>query len=51
MGADGNKRFDGVGQGVHPGCGGDGWRNIQHYAGVIHGDIRMIFGSIITSLT
>ena len=51
MGANGDKGLDGVGQGIHAGGGGNGWRNVEHHAGVVDGDIRIRFGSIITSFT
>ena len=40
MGANGDKGLDGVGQGIHAGGGGNGWRNVEHHAGVVDGDIR-----------
>ena len=40
MGANGDKGLDGVGQGIHAGGGGNGWRDVEHHAGVVDGDIR-----------
>ena len=40
MRANGHEGFNGVGQRVHAGGGGNGGRNIQHHAGVIDGNIR-----------